>query len=101
MLYPTLFGSLLTDNCLGYHLYADDTQLFTSFDFSTFYLAIKLFASISGNIKSCMACNKLLLNPSKASFHQLTSSANFIGSHQFLWMGDGFLIVLDVFTDWR
>jgi hypothetical protein len=67
-LYTVPLGYLLSQHNLGYHLYADDTQLFINFNQSSASSSFDLLSSALSSVKSWMADNKLLLNPTKTEF---------------------------------
>ena len=61
----------------SYHLYADDTQIYLSFDFhnpaSQLECQVKMQQCVS-RIKSWMTCNKLQLNDEKTDVIYISSS---------------------------
>ena len=67
-LYTTPLGSLLSDFSIDYHFYADDTQLFISFDDKTSSSSLENLSSCLHKTQSWMYSNKLSLNPSKTEF---------------------------------
>ena len=71
-MYP--IGSILRHHGINYHIYADDTQLYITFDLSDPIVALeKINLCISG-IRTWMIKNKLKINDSKTEFLVLTSS---------------------------
>ena len=67
-LYTTPLGTLLDNHSLGYHFYADDTQIYISFDSLSCDSSVQLLSAVFDELQSWMAANKLLLNPSKTEF---------------------------------
>src|ERR1043165_9610948 len=67
-LYTTPLGTLLNNHSLGYHFYADDTQIYISFDSLSCDSSVQLLSAVFDEVQSWMASNKLLLNPSKTEF---------------------------------
>jgi len=54
--------------CFDHHIYADDTQLFTSFQPKTFTEHISRLQDALTSIAHCMTANLLCLNNSKTEF---------------------------------
>ena len=64
-LYTTPLGSVISRNCLKYHLYADDTQSYISFKPAGLHHSSDILSSAFSDIVSWTHNNKLMLNPSK------------------------------------
>ena len=67
-LYTTPLSTLKANTSLSHHLYADDTQLFTSFVSKYFPFVINQLQSSVSTISSWMTANLLTLNTSKTEF---------------------------------
>lgn len=67
-LYTAPLGSLLSERSLGHHFYADDTQIYVSFNSKTCSSSIQLNIDAFCDVQSWMTANKLLLNESKTDF---------------------------------
>ena len=66
--YTTPLSILIANTSLSHHIYADDTQLFTSFVPRDFLLVINQLQSSVSTISSWMTVNLLTINPSKTEF---------------------------------
>ena len=67
-LYTTPLSSLISSQSLSHHLYADDTQLFISFQPVKFHDNIRRLQHVLQSIADWMTSNLLSLNPSKTEF---------------------------------
>ena len=75
--YTLLLGYIAHKHNLGFHVYADDTQLYLSLDPrdpTDKPLAIHTMQNCTSEIRVWMASNKLKLNDSKAKVLELTST---------------------------
>ena len=70
-MYTHPVGKILRDNNISYHIYADDTQLYVTFDPQTpgaYDAAINKLQTCIAQITDWMLFNKLQLNQSKTEF---------------------------------
>jgi len=68
IIYTTPLSSLISDSSVKHHLYADDTQLFTSFSALDFSLNIAHLKTTIDNISAWMSAKLLYFNQSKTEF---------------------------------
>ena len=71
-MYP--IGSILRHHGIDYHIYADDTQLYITFDLSDPTIAIDKINLCISDLRTWMIKHKLKINDSKTEFMVLTSS---------------------------
>ena len=67
-LYTTPLSSLLSEQTIPHHLYADDSQLHVSFSSGDSASALNGLQSCLASVQSWMSTNKLKLNPDKTEF---------------------------------
>ena len=72
-IYTILLGTIMQHWKIEYHTYADDTQLFLSFDIDSPYEALHTTHKSISDIRSWMLGNKLKLNDNKTAFFIITS----------------------------
>ena len=68
ILFTTPLSSLMSDSCVGRHLYADDTQLIIPFAASDFSTNISHLKATIDLVSNWMSSNLLSLNQSKTEF---------------------------------
>jgi hypothetical protein len=81
VLYTYCIGPIIQKHGIRYHIYADDVQLYLSFDPKTANatdLAISRLSSCIGDIRGWMKRNMLKLNDSKTEFFIAASSHNLL-----------------------
>ena len=71
-MYP--IGSILRHHGIDYHIYADDTQLYITFDLSDPTIALDKINLCISDLRTWMIKHKLKINDSKTEFMVLTSS---------------------------
>jgi hypothetical protein len=64
ILYATPLSTLISDSSIGYHMYADDNQLFNSFVTSEFSAKIAHMQTTVDLVSQWMSSNLLSLNQS-------------------------------------
>ena len=67
-------GSILQHHGIDYHIYADNTQLYVSFDVSNPSIAIDKINLCISDLRTWMIKKKLKINDSKTEFLVITSS---------------------------
>ena len=71
-MYP--IGSILRHHGIDYHIYADDTQLYITFDLSDPTIALDKINLCISDLRTWMIKHKLKINDAKTEFMVLTSS---------------------------
>ena len=71
-MYP--IGSILRHHVIDYHIYADDTQLYITFDLSDPTIALDKINLCISDLRTWMIKHKLKINDSKTAFVVLMSS---------------------------
>ena len=73
-IYMLPIGSILQHHGIDYHIYADDTQLYVSFDVANPSIAIDKINLCISDLRTWMIKKKLKINDSKTEFLVITSS---------------------------
>ena len=73
-IYTIPLGSILRHYKIQYHIYADDTQLYWSFDLDTPDEVLSTISACISDIRTWMIRNKLKINDDKTEFLLITSS---------------------------
>ena len=87
-MYTLPLGAILRHHNLQYHIYADDTQLYCSFDSQDHASALQSMESCVSDIRSWMIRNKLKINDDKTEFLILSSKKSEIDHYLTLSIGD-------------
>jgi len=72
-IYTTALGAILRNHNIGYHIYADDTQLYCPFDIKSPLESMLKIQSCISEIRSWMIQHKLKINDDKTEFLVITS----------------------------
>ena len=73
-IYMLPIGSIMRHHDIDFHIYADDTQLYVSFDLSNPDVALDRMNLCISDLRIWMIRNKLKINDSKTEFLIITSS---------------------------
>ena len=87
-LYTLPICAILDHHKVDYHMYADDTQIYCSFDDSSVNDVLKRLMSCISDIRSWMIQNKLKINDDKTEFLILSSPRSHISLTPSLQIGD-------------
>lgn len=74
-LYTTPLGLMLSATPISYHFYADDTQLYISFESPNADYSLTILSSVLDSVHAWLTSNRLSVNPSKTEYL-------IIGTHQ-------------------
>jgi hypothetical protein len=78
--YSHTIGQIISNHSIQYHIYADDVQLYLSFDPTipgdTACALFKLARCVKG-LQAWMLSNKLMMNPDKTEFFIASSAAHY------------------------
>ena len=72
-IYMIPIGSIMSHHNIDFHIYADDTQLYVSFDLSNPSVALDHMNLCISDLRMWMIRNKLKMNDSKTEFLIITS----------------------------
>ena len=67
-LYTTPLSHMLSTTALSYHFYADDTQLYISFNSPDSATSLATLSSALDSVHAWLTSNRLSVNPSKTEF---------------------------------
>ena len=67
-LYTTPLSYIFKGTSIGFHLYADDTQLYVSFSSSDSLTSLSLLSTTLDSVYSWLVSNRLSVNPSKTEY---------------------------------
>ena len=67
-LYTTPLSKIIDSHSVSHHLYSDDTQIYTSFDFENSKHSLTVLQNCLSHVQSWMHLNKLKLNAEKTEF---------------------------------
>ena len=72
-IYTIPLGAILNHYKINYHIYADDTQIYCSFEIDSLDEVLNSISDCISDIRSWMITNKLKINDDKTVFLQITS----------------------------
>ena len=67
-LYTTPLGHILSDTPISYHFYANDTQLYISFQSPKADNSPTILSSVLDSVHAWLTSNRLSVNPNKTEF---------------------------------
>ena len=73
-MYTIPVGAILRHYNIKYHIYADDTQIYISFELDSLKEAIELLSNCISDIRTWMIRNKLKINDDKTEFLIISST---------------------------